>query len=140
MTTEENSSPTRPNSLNDENAVTSFMVILSHHFLFQNKPRSHYQIIYTISLPWHNQLKGAKGFFLRSRLTDLPLICATAPQSLITTASKPLATKLREMYRLTLHCCQTAVCHVSYEQNEPQTGLNVVALRLEVTVGERRPR
>lgn len=94
MTAEENNSATRPNSLSDENAVSSFMVILSHYFLFHDKPRSHYQIIYTISLPWHNQLKGAKGF-LRSRLTDLPLICATAPQSLITRASEPLATKLR---------------------------------------------
>lgn len=60
---------------------SSFMVIFSHYFLIHNEPRSHYRLIYTISLPQLHQLNKAKGFFLRSRLTDLPLICTLAPRS-----------------------------------------------------------
>lgn len=90
---------------------SSFMVIFSNYFLFHNKPRSHYRLIYTISLPQLRQLKGAKGF-LRSRLTDLPLICTMAPRSPVSGTSKPPTTRLRQMYRPRLHCCRSAVCCV----------------------------
>lgn len=89
----------------------SFMVMFSHYFLFHNKPRSHYRLIYTISLPQHHQLNGAKGF-LRSRLTDLPLICTMAPRSPISGTSKLPTTRRRQMYRPRLHCCRSAVCCV----------------------------
>lgn len=68
------------------------MVILSHYFLIHNKPRSHYRLIYTISLPRLRQLNGAEGF-LRSRLTDLPLICTMAPRPPIGGTSKPPTTR-----------------------------------------------
>lgn len=68
------------------------MFIFSHYLVFHNKPRSHYHLIYTISPPQHCQLNKAKGF-LRSRLTDLSLICTTAPQSPIAGANKPPTTR-----------------------------------------------
>lgn len=55
---------------------------------------------------------GPRVFFLRSRLTDLPLICTTAPRSLVSGTRKPPTSRLREMYRPWLHCCQRAVCCV----------------------------
>lgn len=77
------------------------MLIFSHYLVFNNKPRSHYQLIYTISLPQHRQLNKAKGF-LRSRLTDLSLICSTVPQSSIAGANKPPSTR-QDKY--TDYCC-----------------------------------
>lgn len=68
------------------------MFIFSHYLVFHNKPGSHYQLIYAISLPQHCQLKEAKGF-LRSRLTDLSLICTTASQSSTARANKPPTTR-----------------------------------------------
>lgn len=68
------------------------MFIFSHYPVLHNKPRSRYQLIYIISPPQHCQLNKAKGF-LRSRLTDLSLICTTAPRSPIAGANKPPTTR-----------------------------------------------
>lgn len=81
-----------PSSQREENARSSLVFIFSHYLVFHNKPRSHYQLIYAISPPQHCQLNKAKGF-LRSCLTDLSLICTTAPQSPMAGANKPPTTR-----------------------------------------------
>lgn len=86
------------------------MFIFSHYLVFHNKPRSHYQLIYTISPPQHCQLNKAKGF-LRSHLTDLSLICSTALQSPITGASKPPTTSPDKAPSTTALLSQRTVCY-----------------------------
>lgn len=124
------------------------MFIFSHYLVFHNTPRSHYQLIYTISPPQHCQLNKAKGF-LRSRLTDLSLICTTAPPSPITRANKPPTTrpdKCTDYTAALLHrVCHVGGCKVNRagiedKRQELQRGLNVATLRLEVTMGEWGPR
>lgn len=103
----------------DESAESSRMFIFSHYVVFHNKPRSHYQPIYTISRPQRCQLNKAKGF-LRSRLTDLSLICTTALQSPIAGANKPPTTrpdKCTDYHRIVVRPQHGACCVGGWRAN-----------------------